>query len=249
MKPLLQKIFAVIALFVTFEAYSFNACALYPPRNFQNQMQIWLKDGLQMKAFESWVFKPGALFESSDIWWKTKTNYVREFPHEGVDFYYFQAKMGNELLHVAEGTAVPLIYNGKLESVFKDFIGFSLVFSTNEFQQIDGKKFKFYVLYAHVRPIKPLTKEIGKQFTAGNVLFTYNYQYKNFAPAHLHLTTFWADEQFNPKDLSWEIIDKSKNLILINPLLSSIHPKATRKSFQHKEERQPGSGVSDLQDR
>jgi hypothetical protein len=217
----------IALLLFSFCTYSFNACALYPPVEFQNQMQIWLKEGLHIKEFESWVFKPGALFESSDIWWKTKTQYSRAYPHEGVDFYYYQSRAGKELLHVAEGTPVPLIFNGRLQSVFKDFIGLSLLFATDLYQQIDGKKFQFYVLYTHVRPIKPLISELGNQFKAGAVLFTYNYQSKKFAPPHLHLTTFWADEQFNPKAASWDNIDTSPNIILINPLIAFTKKKTS----------------------
>lgn len=186
-------------------------------------MTAWMKEGLGLNAFESWLFMPGALYDSSSIWWKSRTNYVRAYPHEGIDFYYYKSNESNMILHVAEGTSVPLIMDGSLESVFKDFIGLSFVFATDNYRQMNGQRFRFYIVYAHVKPTKPLTLVLGKQHKAHDILFTYNQQVKKFAPPHLHITTFWGDEQFNSKNVSWDILDTSAHVILVNPLLTEIH--------------------------
>ncbi len=213
---------AFIALCASSGAYCDNSSAnLYPPLDFQKQMKVWIKQGLRLKEFDSWLFKPGSLFGSADIWWHTKTHYTRAYPHEGVDFYYYQTLESKKLVHVAEGTPIPLIYDGTLKTTFKDFIGLSLLFSTNQYQEIQGKKYQFYVLYSHIKPLIALNNKLNTLQKAGAVLFTYNQQRKIFAPPHLHITTFWANEQFNPKEVSWDIIDSSPNIILINPLLTS----------------------------
>lgn len=203
-------------------AYCDNSSVnLYPPLDFQKKMQIWLKQGLKIKEFDSWLYKPGSLFGSADIWWHTKTHYTRAYPHEGVDFYYYQSRESKELLHVPEGTPIPLIYDGLLKITFQDFIGLSLLFSTNQYQEIQGKKHQFYLLYSHVKSLKALNSKLNTLQKAGTILFTYNQQRKIFAPPHLHITTFWANEQFNPKEVSWDSIDSDPNIILINPLLTS----------------------------
>ena len=45
-----------------------------------------------------------------------------------------------------------------------------------------------------------LDKEMGKDKKTGDVLFGYNHKKKNFAPAHLHLTFFYANNNFNFKE-------------------------------------------------
>lgn len=191
---------------------------LYPPAEFQKALSRWIKAGWGIRNFDAWLFEDGALFGVQTIWWKTKHHYHRQYPHEGVDFYFYKAKQNNVLEHVQSGQLIPLIMGGKLISVFSDFIGKSLLFATDIVQNHK----RFYILYAHVKPTIDTSTALGKTFVIGDKIFAINIPEKNDAPPHLHVTILWTDEDFSPgAKLDWDILDTHQDIELINPLLNN----------------------------
>jgi hypothetical protein len=181
--------------------------------DFQKSYKHWVQDGWGIKNFDKWHFRTGARFGDKDIWWVSKTGYVRKYPHEGVDFVYYQLK-GDKKVHSVEGNQpIPLILTGALITRFKDYLGESLLFKTD----IESKGRYLYILYAHVEAVDRPKLQLNKRYSKGSVLFEVAPLRSGGVNPHLHLTTFWGPPKLDPEKIDWDYINESPEITLIDP--------------------------------
>jgi len=163
---------------------------------------------LDKRGFQRWVFQPGMDFGTQDKWWNSTDK--RDPPHEGLDFCCFETSQG-QLEYLAENTLVPVMYDGAVARLFRDFLGSSILVA-HDFQD---KGRNLYTVFAHVKPLAGVAA--GKQLQSGEPIATIcPAKHGNMNP-HLHLSVIWADAA-TVGSLDWQTMHDVKRVSICNPL-------------------------------
>ena len=139
-------------------------------------------NGYDPDDFKSWIFCPGMLFEAPDKWWGDLGR--RDFPHEGLDFCLYR-DAADSLRRLAEGTRIPVMHDGRVRALFKDYLGKAVVI---EHASTAARPGKVLSIYAHTNPqdgIRP-----GVKVRAGDIIASIagtTHAKTNILP-HLHLS-------------------------------------------------------------
>lgn len=163
------------------------------------------------EQFADWVFHPGMLFQSHEKWWCGGG--VRARPHEGVDLSCYRDKEGGEH-YFEKDTLVPVIYQGEIRKVGKDFIGESL-FVAHAFHDIKGRR--LHTVYGHVSAGEGMHK--GSLLREGDILGTVATPGRTSQiPAHLHISVAFISTSLDEEHLNWGVMSDSDMVSLVDPM-------------------------------
>ncbi len=155
-----------------------------------------------------WLLGPGMAFGDTHHWWGQKKK--RPVPHNGVDLAYFRTPDGTQH-NLGAGTLVPAPFDGLIARVIPDFLGMS-VFLMHDIE-INGMRLISAI--GHMAPHMLL--HLGAHIKSGAPLGSISRPKNKDVPPHLHLTLALAPKDFPPSKLSWELLDKNKDLQPIDP--------------------------------
>lgn len=167
---------------------------------------------LDQKGFEHWIFCPGMQFYSMKKWWGDHGQ--RDFPHEGVDFCLYRDR-SNRTLRIDEKNRIPVIYDGVVKAVFKDYLGKALVIEHEN--MVDGNR-KLLSIYAHTKPRNHI--RIGVTVKEAEIIATLadtSRSKANIIP-HLHFSLGLPSPTLSYNVFFWNIIRKSDLVTLLDPL-------------------------------
>ena len=185
-------------------------------------LEIWHSKGMGIDDFEGWLIEDGMGYKKdhgTKEWWNREKSKERINPHEGVDFCWYK---GKEVQQVKHGQSIPLISDGILDGIVKDFLGHTFLFRTS-FTDEDQRP--LYIAYAHSSENKGIELEIGKSYKKDDELLVIaESQYKT--PSHLHLSIFWAKKGFKLQTFDWTTVNVETSILeFINPLPPNIELK------------------------
>ena len=169
-------------------------------------------NGYDALGFVEWVFHPGMLFNAIERWWGDGGK--RDRPHEGLDLCFYRDSIGCN--HVLDGrTKIPVIYDGDIIKIDKDFLGKSIYISHDSY---DENGYRLCTIYGHTRPNRGLY--VGKTLREGDIFATIAHREAGEVkvPPHLHISVAWISESINGENLDWSTINDSSEVILTNPL-------------------------------
>lgn len=168
---------------------------------------------LNEMGFEEWLFYPGMLFDSLEKWWEKRGQ--RPAPHEGTDFCLYKNKAGKEC-RLDETIRIPVMYDGKIVKIGKDFLGKS-VYVSHDIRNGYGKQ--LYSIYGHTEPYSTIYK--GCVLKEGDTFATISDSKKKKVDilSHLHITMAWIPESYPYERLNWTAIgERSGDITLLNPM-------------------------------
>ncbi len=149
-------------------------------------------------------------FQDTGLWWGEGKKRIT--PHEGVDFVRYRDRNGKSW-SLAGGLAVPTIFSGEIAWIHRDFLAWSLYIRHPQFV-LSGRV--LYTVYGHLQPGKKLC--VGQRISAGEVVgFLEKYRLDNTVPLHLHLSIAWISEVVAPEQLSWQLLNDSHLVTLVDP--------------------------------
>ena len=162
--------------------------------------------------FQRWVFKPGMLFKSANKWWGDLG--LRDFPHEGVDFCWYEDASGNPH-RIDRHTKIPVLRAGVVRRIFPDYLGHAVVI---EHVATQGATAKSISIYAHTIPVEGLTA--GAVLQQGEVVATVadTRQSKVAILPHLHYTLGEVRADIDYTQFVWNDMRNPDLLALRNPL-------------------------------
>jgi hypothetical protein len=164
-------------------------------------------NGLQ--GFVEWAFYPGMLFGSRLKWWGRG---YRDRPHEGLDMCLYRDREGR-LRSLSENTRIPVIYEGEVANVVKDFLGQS-VFVRHDLRDRDG--FLLHTVYGHTAPLTGVSR--GSAFAEGDIMATLAAAGDRRIPPHLHVSMAWISPSLLPEELNWGAMGDPHLLRFLDPL-------------------------------
>jgi hypothetical protein len=160
--------------------------------------------------FRKWVFEPGMLFLSEFKWWGDKGH--RNHPHNGLDLRLYETVDG-ALKTFNEGTKIPIMYEGKIVRIVEDFLGCTL-FAAHEIYE---RSSRLFTIYGHVQQTTDV--DIVTPLTEGTAVARLTRMKSMKVPAHLHLSVAFIPKIIPFKDLTWEILNGSDDILFLDPEL------------------------------
>lgn len=164
--------------------------------------------GLNALSFNRWVFEPGMFFLSETKWWGDGEN--RDTLHNGLDLRLYEAADGT-LRTLEEGTKIPIIYEGKIVAVVKDFLGYSL-FAVHE---IYDKNHRLFTIYGHV--VQKSDIPAGLTLREGTEIAALAKASPGKVPSHLHLSLAMIPRRISAANLNWQVLDEDKDVLYLDP--------------------------------
>jgi murein DD-endopeptidase MepM/ murein hydrolase activator NlpD len=179
----------------------------------KNRFAEMLLDANHIEAatFKCWVFRPGMQFNSPHKWWGDRG--PRDFPHEGVDFCLYEDRSG-QLHRLDEKTRIPVMADGVVRAVFKDYLGQALIVEHDDLQG-EGS---YLSIYAHTRPREGLRR--GHAVRAGDIIATIadtRHSKAKILP-HLHLSIGRPSPDLAYENFVWNIMRDPGRVTLLNPM-------------------------------
>jgi len=175
--------------------------------------EAFLKINYLDDVFAEWIFYPGMLFNSPDLWWQGAGK--RSRPHEGLDICYYRDRRG-DVRSVPGEARVPVISAGSVAGVEKDFLGWS-VYVRHEYPP--GEEGHLYTVYGHLS----LSPGIGtgKCLHTGEILgmLADTALRSPHIPPHLHLTSALIRGIPSPEQLTWKAMWDTDSITLVDPLV------------------------------
>ena len=170
------------------------------------------KNALDQNGFESWIFCQGMLFNSPDKWWGDHGR--RDFPHEGIDLCRFMDR-SRRIRRLDENTSIPVMHDGVVKAMFKDFIGKTLII---EHQNFGGDSGVFVSMYAHTNPRSNI--DVGVVVREGDIIATLGStaNSKSRIILHLHFSLGVPSESFSYDGFVWNMIREPEKINLLDPL-------------------------------
>ncbi len=165
---------------------------------------------LNRLSFNKWIFDPGMLFLSETKWWGDKGH--RGHWHNGLDLRFYEAANGT-IRAIEKDTRVPIIYDGAVVTVIKDFLGYSL-FAAHE---IYDKGSRLFTMYGHVLPSPDVSP--GKPLGEGTEIAMLSGSSKEDVPGHLHLSVAFIPKEIPAEAITWELLDEDKTVRFFDPRL------------------------------
>jgi hypothetical protein len=167
---------------------------------------------LDQGGFDSWIFCQGMLFNSHDKWWGDHG--LRDFPHEGIDLCLF--KDGNSrICQLAETTRIPVMADGVVKAMFKDYLGIAIVI---EHEPAGTNCGNLLSIYAHTQPRPGI--DIGVSVHKGDIIATLadtSHSKANIRP-HLHFSLGLCTAPISYDGFVWNTIRKPEMITLMDPL-------------------------------
>ena len=168
-------------------------------------------NGLDPDDFQSWVFRPGMLFNSPDKWWGDHG--PRDFPHEGLDFCLYKNRVGR-LRQIAAGTRIPVMHAGVVRALFTDYLGQAVILEHADV--LNGNE-KLLAVYAHTKPeagIRP-----GVFVKAGKIIATIADTSRSKAKIlpHLHVSFGRPSPQLVYEPFVWNRMRDPRQVELLDP--------------------------------
>jgi len=170
------------------------------------------ENALDQSGFERWIFCHGMLFNSPDKWWGDHG--LRDYPHEGIDLCLYKDQV-NSIRRINEKTRIPVMQDGVVKAMFKDYLGKSLII---EHVHSGNDTIRFISFYAHTNP-RPEIKD-GAVVKEGDVIATLadtSNSKSNIIP-HLHFSLGLPSKSFSYDGFVWNTIRKPEMITLLDPL-------------------------------
>jgi len=170
------------------------------------------ENALDQGGFESWIFCHGMLFNSPDKWWGDQG--LRDYPHEGIDLCLYKDR-ANRIRRINEKTRIPVMQDGVVKAMFKDYLGKAVVI---EHKHSGNNTGTFISFYAHTNPRSEI--EDGVIVKEGDVIATLadtSNSKSNIIP-HLHFSLGLPSKSFSYDGFVWNIIRKPQMITLMDPL-------------------------------
>jgi len=170
------------------------------------------ENALDQSGFERWIFCHGMLFNSPDKWWGDHG--LRDYPHEGIDLCLYKDQV-NSIRRINEKTRIPVMQDGVVKAMFKDYLGKSLII---EHVHSGNDTIRFISFYAHTNP-RPEIKD-GVVVKEGDVIATLadtSNSKSNIIP-HLHFSLGLPSKSFSYDGFVWNTIRKPEMITLLDPL-------------------------------
>lgn len=167
---------------------------------------------LDQSGFERWIFCHGMLFNSPDKWWGDQGR--RDFPHEGIDLCLYKDR-GNRMRRINEKTRIPVMQDGVVKAMFKDYLGKAVVIEHEYSGSNTGRIISFY---AHTHPLPEI--ENGMIVKEGDVIATLadtSNSKSNILP-HLHFSLGVPSKSFSYDGFVWNTIRRPEMITLLDPL-------------------------------
>jgi murein DD-endopeptidase MepM/ murein hydrolase activator NlpD len=170
------------------------------------------ENALDQSGFECWIFCHGMLFNSPDKWWGDRG--LRDYPHEGVDLCLYADRF-NRIQRINEKTRIPVIQDGVVKAMFKDYLGKAVIIEHEHSGRDIGK---FISFYAHTNPLSKI--EDGVVVKEGDVIATLADTSNSKAKIipHLHFSIGLPSKSFSYDGFVWNTIRDSEMINLIDPL-------------------------------
>ena len=170
------------------------------------------ENALDAIGFESWVFCQGMLFNSPDKWWGDRG--LRDYPHEGVDLCLYADRF-NRIQRINEKTRIPVIQDGVVKAMFKDYLGKAVIIEHENSGRDIGK---FISFYAHTNPLSKI--EDGVVVKEGDVIATLadTSNSKAKIKPHLHFSIGLPSKSFSYDGFVWNTIRDPEMITLLDPL-------------------------------
>lgn len=164
------------------------------------------------QGFKHWLFYEAMLFDASHTWWQYSG--MRDRPHEGVDLSLYRDGPGR-CRRLNHGTRIPVILDGMVVKIFRDFLGQSLYMSH---ELGDGKGRRLYSFYGHIKSLPGVGP--GRRMKEGEVvgMIADPKMDKKTIHPHLHLSIAWVPDTFSSDRLDWETMVTEKEIVLLDPL-------------------------------
>ena len=170
------------------------------------------ENALDQSGFESWIFCHGMLFNSPDKWWGDHG--LRDYPHEGIDLCLYRDRSGT-IRRIDEKTRIPVIHDGVIRAIFKDYLGRAIII---EHEKFDSEAGKFISFYAHTKPHAEI--EAGMVVKEGDIIATIadtGHSKANIIP-HLHFSLGRPLRYLSYDRFVWNIIRDPETIKLLDPL-------------------------------
>jgi len=169
-------------------------------------------NGLREAGFNRWAFYPGMLFGAREKWWGDRG--ARPSPHEGIDLCLYADEPGRSF-GLDESTRIPVMFDGKIVKIEKDFLGQS-VYVGHAIDDGDGKR--LWTMYGHTRPADHV--QPGERVRQGEIIASLTERRKKITGPrpHLHLTMAWVSPERAFRELNWETLHDPGIAILLDPL-------------------------------
>ena len=165
--------------------------------------------GFGNPGFLHWDFDSGMTFGADRTWWVPARD--RGFPHEGLDFRTFTTSSGARTL--AAGSPVPSLWSGRIERVFRDIIGHTLLMA-HDITSHDGRQ--LHSILAHIEPLSSLKP--GVLITASTEIARLAPPPTRInAPSHLHLSLMWLEAGQAAEMHDWKWIERHAGA-LVDPM-------------------------------
>ncbi|MDR4506773.1 MAG: hypothetical protein MRJ65_00815 [Candidatus Brocadiaceae bacterium] len=170
------------------------------------------RNNLHFFGFEGWIFYQGMLFHDLQKWWGKGG--LRDEPHEGLDFCFYQDENGQEH-RLDTTTKIPVLYEGEIIRIVDDFLGKS-IFVGHGIN--DESNRVLYTIYGHTVPYGNIDrrKTIQEGETIGTIAHAKQGR-ENIYP-HIHVSMAWLPKSFPRERLTWETISDRSITTLSNPL-------------------------------
>jgi len=170
------------------------------------------ENALEQSGFKDWIFCHGMLFNSPDKWWGDHG--LRDYPHEGIDLCLYADRF-NRIERINEKTRIPVIQDGVVKAMFKDYLGKAIIV---EHEHSDLDIVRFISFYAHTNPRSEIEK--GRLLKEGDVIATFadTSNSKAKIKPHLHFSIGLPSKSFSYDGFAWNTIRKPEMIILVNPL-------------------------------
>lgn len=169
-------------------------------------------NGMEAEDFHQWIFRAEMTFKAPGKWWGDFG--LRDFPHEGVDLCLYADRLG-KIRRLDEQTKIPVMHDGVIKAVFKDYLGQAVIIEHASEQNRDGT---FLSAYAHTVPLE--SAQPGVEVRRGDIIATIADTRTSKAKIlpHLHLTFGRPSEKLGYESFVWDVMRDPHLVILIDPL-------------------------------
>ncbi len=170
------------------------------------------ENALDQNGFECWIFCHGMLFNSPDKWWGDHG--LRDYPHEGIDLCLYKDR-ANRIRRLNEKTRIPVIQDGVVKAIFKDYLGKAIII---EHEHAGSDIGRFISFYAHTNPRPEI--EGGVIVKEGNIIATFadtGDSKANIIP-HLHFSLGIPSRSFSYDGFVWNTIRNPGIITLLDPM-------------------------------
>lgn len=170
------------------------------------------ENDLDQSGFERWIFCQGMLFNSPDKWWGDYG--LRDVPHEGIDLCLFKDR-NSRVRQLIETTRIPVMQNGVVKAMFKDYLGIAIVI---EHERAGTNCGNLLSIYAHTQPRPEI--DIGVNVHEGDIIATLadtSRSKANIRP-HLHFSLGLGATPISYDGFVWDTIRNPEMITLLDPL-------------------------------